>query len=931
LAASAPDSASAQDRPPLNLQDQIPFDPAVQRGTLPNGMQYYIRKNPRPASRVALRLAVKAGSLDEADDQQGLAHFLEHMAFNGSEHFKPGELVSYFESVGARLGPHVNAYTSFEETVYMLELPTDSAEVVSRGFTALADFAGGLTLDPVQVDRERGVVIEEWRGRLGAGSRIQDKQFPVLYHDSRYASRLPIGKPDVLRTAPPARLRAFYDTWYRPELMAIIVVGDIDPAAIESLVRSTFGPIKARAAAAARATAAVPLHKDLLISVAADPEMTASSIQLVAKRPGEPEGRVDDYRRALVAQLFEHMFNDRFAELARKPEAPFLGAGAGGGSLSKDVDIQSLSARVKDGDLARGLTGLAVESRRVRQFGFTDPEVDRAKRWMSAFYEQAYNERDKSESGSFAQEYLRHYLSNEPSPGIEYEYRLVQQVLGGITRAEISALAAERLADSSRVVLAVSPQKAGVTLPTDDDLRKALAEGEAATVTAWTEDAATKPLMENKPAPGTVTARETRADIGVTIVKFSNGLEAWLKPTDFKNDQVLFTMYASGGASIAGRDSFVNATLATALVDLAGVGGFKALDLDRLLAGKLASASPFVSLSTHGISGSAAPAELETALQLLYYSFSTPTEDPEAFPLLKRRLEAAIANRGQSPSQVFGERIAEVNTSNHFSAAPLTQKDIEALDPRRMQSLYRQFFANAADFTLFMVGAFDVEKTIALLAQYGGSLPSTGNAASKFVDLGIQFPTAVQREKVEKGREPRGQTVLSFFADPPPDPVEQERITAASTVLEMSLRDILREELGQTYTVSVGLSQSLPQRGGGHMQVSFGAAPENIDAMLERVVKEIKRLQQEGPNADLTARAQQSARRTYETSLKQNGYWLRRLQTIHLFGGNPSEILDRGARIDSLTPEVLRDTFRKYFPFERQTVVTLVPAAASQQ
>ena len=361
---------------------------------------------------------------------------------------------------------------------------------------------------------------------------------------------------------------------------------------------------------------------------------------------------------------------------------------------------------------------------------------------------------------------------------------------------------------------------------------------------------------------------------------------------------------------------------------LSGVGGIKATDLQKLLAGTLASASPFISLSSHGINGSASPAALETALQLLYLQFTAPGDDPQAFALMQRQLSSMVANRGRNPGEVFGERLEQVNTSNHYTSQPLTPEIVASLDRAKMLAFYRARFANAADFTLFMVGAFKVDAVLPLLAQYVGSLPSTGTRSSNFKDLAIHFPPGIERATVEKGQEPRSQTVISFFADPPADPSEQENIGAATTVLETALRDMLREDLGQTYTVSVGLSQSLPQRGDGYVEVSFGAAPENIQAMAERVIQEVKRLQQDGPSADLTTRAKESARRGYETALKQNAYWLRRLQSIHTLGGDPGDILTRSARIDAVTPAVLQDTFKKYLPLDRYTVVTLVPAPA---
>jgi zinc protease len=910
----------------FNPQDVIPLDKAIHTATLPNGLKYFVRQNSRPAKRVSLRLAVKAGSVNEADDQQGLAHLIEHMAFNGSDHFKPGELVSYFESTGSRLGPHVNAYTSFDETVYMLELPTDKPDIVAKGLTALADFAGGLTLSPEEINKERGVVVEEWRGGLGAGSRIRDKQFPILFYKSRYAERLPIGKPEILRNAPPERLRSFYDTWYRPDRMAVIAVGDLDASALEKNISTTFGGLKSRAPAAPQPDGTVPIHTETLTSVVTDSEVTSSSVQIVRKRPRESEARVGDYRRQLLERFVDQMFDERFSDIARKADAKILGAGVSNSSLSRGVSTFSMGAGVQDGKLEEGVATLATEAKRVKEFGFSASEMDRAKKWMAAFYERAYAERDKTESGQLAAEYVRVFLDDEPSPGIEYEYKLVQQLLPGITVNEASAMAKTLLADNSRVILAISPQKPNIRIPSDSELQAAITAGNAAPVTEWVDSTSTRAIMERMPATGAVASRRTLDNLGVTIVRFANGVEAWLKPTDFKNDQVIFSLNASGGSSLAPPAEFPEATMSAGYVGIAGVGGMKALDLQKMLAGKLASARPFVSLSTHGISGSAAPAQLETALQLLYQTFTAPGDDPEAFALLKRQLDSMLANRGRSPQQVFSEKLAEVNSSNHYTSQPLTTERLATLDRGKMMTFYRQRFSNAADFTFFMVGAFKVDEAVPLLAPYVGSLPSTGSKSSTFRDVGVKFPQATERAKVEAGREPRGQTVMSFFADPAADPMEQEKLIAATTVLQTTLRDVLREELGQTYTVSVNLAQALPQRGGGHIDVRFGAAPENLESMTARVLKEIKRLQDEGPSADLTDKAKETARRGYETALKQNDYWLGRLQSVNMLGRDPGEILTRNERIDAVTPQVLQDVFKLYFPSDRTTVVTLVPA-----
>jgi zinc protease len=911
----------------FSTSDRLPFDAAVNVGTLPNGLRYYIRRNTRPENRVMLQLAVKAGSVDETDDQQGLAHFLEHMAFNGTKRFKAGELIAALESTGARMGPHVNAYTSFDETVYMFQLPTDKPGVVEKGVQGLADFAGGMTLDPKEIDKERGVVVEEWRGGLGAGSRLRDQQIPVLYHKSKYAERLPIGKPEVLKTFQPERLRAFYTTWYRPDRMAVVAVGDIDPARIEALIKAEFGPLPKPATPAPDREYDVPLQSEMLVKVATDPEAQQSSVSILRKRRRGEDGKVGDYRRDLVHRLAFQMINERFDELSRKPDAQFLGAGAYDSGLSPATSAVALGASVQEGKILPGLSALVIEANRVVQHGFGAAEFDRAKKWMLAAFERAYTERDKTESGSYVEEYVNHFLQDEPSPGIEYEYKLLQSLLPGITAADVTAAAREMFADRSRVILAVSPQKPGLAVPSEADLRSAVQKAEAVGVTAWNDAAGATELMTAPPTPGVVKERTEVPELGVTVVRFSNGVEAWLKPTDFKNDQVLFSFVSSGGSSLAQPNVYTEATLAPAQVELSGAGGHKAVDLQKMLAGKIASASPFVSLSSHGISGSSTPANLETALQLLHLEFTAPGDDEEAFALIKKQLEAAYVNRDRNPGLLFGEKLSQVNTGGHYTSAPLTLDRIAKLDRSAMMRFYRERFANAADFTFFMVGAFKVEDALPLVSKYVASLPSKGVASQRFHDVEIRFPSASERARVEKGREPRSQTVVSFAADPPLEENEQTRVDAATEVLEIALRDILREELGETYNVSVGLQQPLPQRGAGRISISFGGAPDKAESMVQRILQEVQRLQKEGPSADLVNRAKEAAHREHETGRKQNSFWLGRLQSAKLLQRDPKLILTREQRIDAVTQANVHEMFKKYFPMDRHTVVTLLPEA----
>jgi zinc protease len=913
-----------------DLAAPLPLDPAIRTGTLPNGLTFFIRKNARPEKRVLLRLAVKAGSIDEADDQRGLAHMLEHMAFNGSAHFKAGELVSYLESVGARFGPHVNAYTSYDETVYMLDLPTDRDGVVRRGFEALSDFGGRATLDTKEIDKERGVVIEEWRGRLGAGTRMQQPQMAALFGKSRYTDRIPIGTPETLRTFKPDRLREFYRKYYRPDRMAVVVVGDIDPMAMEALVREHFGTLRARGKGA-RPASPIPPHADTRYVSVSDPEAQGSSVSIIHKHPMQTLRTAAEYRQSLVRGLMHQMLGARFAEIARRPDAPFLRAGSGDDEFGRTVEAFSVSARVQDGGIDKGLAALAEELSRVRMHGFGEAELERAKRSTLAAYERAYNERDKSESGGYASELISYFLAGDAAPGIETELQLARKFIPTITAQEIGTLARQLVADHDRVVLATSPQKDGLAPATEAALRAALKSGEDTPVTAWRDEVSAKELMAKAPTPGTITSRREIPELGVTVLSLSNGVEVWLKPTDFRNDQVIFTSYARGGTATASREDYLDATFSTSLIGIAGVGGFTPVELGKLLAGRIASASPYMSDYTDGVSGSSTPKDLEVALQLTHLFFTAPNTDPTAIDLMRRRLQANIANRDQSPGSVFGDRVRSINTLDHYTAKPLRAEDIAKLNPERMQAIYKQRFANAANFTFFFVGAFKVDDVAPLLATYLGSLPSKGSRDAQTGQLHLQFPAAVQRETVNKGREPRSQTIISFFANTGLEELEVHRLRAATGVLQNRLRDILREELGGTYSVGVGYSDTSPEPGYGTTSVQFGSSPDNVEKLTSAVMTELDRLRREGPTAADVDKAKQAEKNDLQTSLRQNGYWLNSLQTMHLLGRDPLRINQRMERADSLSVENVHAAFKKYFPAERYTVVTLMPESTAQR
>jgi zinc protease len=924
----APAPAVAPATPALG--DTLALDPAVRTGVLPNGMRYFIKRNAKPEARVSLRLAVAAGSTVEADDQQGLAHFCEHMNFNGSKHFKSADdLVAYLRSIGMRFGADVNAYTSFDETVYMLEVPTDRDSVLDLGMNALSDFAGRAAMSQKEIDKERGVVLEEWRLGRGAQERIQRKELPLLFHGSRYADRIPIGKPEILKAAPAARLRAYYHDWYTPGRMAVIAVGDIDPDKMEGLIRSHFADIAARPGEKPAPTYEVPPHAETLVGVATDKELTGSRVSVYFKNPRRSRRTAADYRRGLAEDLFSSMLNARFAEITRRRDAPFLNAGAFSFPFGRTLDLFVLSATVSDGGIEKGLVALLDEVARVRQHGFLDKELDRAKDEMMAENERTYAERDKSESAGFAGEFVNHFLTGDAAAGIPAEYQLTKSLLPTITLSDVQARTPRLTRTDSRVVMAAAPQKPGLVAPTEAQVRAVLTLAAQAKVEAWVDTSAGKPLMAQLPTPGTVTARREIPEIGTTVLTLSNGVECWLKPTDFKADEIVFGAYAMGGLSLADSSQFTTAFLANIVLNDAGVGGFKATDLEKMLAGKILRVNASYGPYTHGVNGSTRPADLETALQLVHLGFRQVTDDPDAYAALQARLKAFFTDRANSPDQVFLDSLAAVNTGNFYMNKLPTGDQVAAVKLRDVLDFHQRCSANAADFTFFFAGTFNVDSIAPLLARYLGSLPSTGKRTSAFVPVAPRYPNGIVRKQVHKGTEPKANTRITFFSHGAVDELELHRARAAASILTDHLRETLRELLGGTYSASASVATLAPLPGYTTGSIAFGSSPENVDKLVAAALDEVKKLCDQGPSAADVTKQQEVERRELEVAMKQNGTWSGSLQTVHMYGWDPRRIAKRRERIDLLNPTNLKDTFRKYFPLDHYSVLSLLPEAGA--
>ena len=803
--------------------DSLTIDPNVTVGRLTNGVTYYIRANKKPEARAELRLVVNAGSVLEDDKQRGLAHVAEHMAFNGTTNFEKQELVRYLESIGMRFGADLNAYTSFDETVYMLTVPTDTGKFLEQGVQILEDWAHGVTFDTREIDKERGVVIEEWRLGQGAEERMRDKYFPILFSRSRYAERLPIGTKTSLDSFKQEDLVRFYRQWYRPDLMAVIAVGDFDKARVEQLIKTHFSKLSAPQPTA-RVLHPVPDHDSTLIAIATDKEATVAAVSVYHKLQVTGEKTIADYQLRLTGELFLNMLNDRLGELAQLANPPFIGAGAGKGSLIRTKEAFMLNAATKDDGILRGLEAILTEGARVARTGFTEGELQRAKQNMLRGYERAFAEREKTESDAYAGEYVNAYLEAEPFPGIAAEFELAKKLVPQITVQAVNALAQQWITEKNRVVVVEAPEKATVKVPGAREIMDVFARVKAKQIVAYEDKVTGAALLAKLPAPGHVTSEKHDTVTRITEWRLSNGVRVLLRPTDFQADQVLLRAYSPGGTSLVPDSNFVSASAASFLVGLSGVGAFSAVDLTKVLAGKVAHVSPYIDERQEGFSGQASPQDLETLFQLVYLHATAPRRDSAAYQSLKTRLAALLENQSASPEAAFNDTIEVTLSQYHFRARPLTVKTLDEIDMEPALAAYRDRFADASDFTFVLVGSFTPAAVRPLVEQYLGALPAI-QRKEKWRDVGIRPPRGVVEKTVRKGIEPKSSTQLVFTGPFEFTPQHRSALNVMVDLLEIRLRDELREELGGTYGVSVSHSTSREPTPTYSIGISFGADP----------------------------------------------------------------------------------------------------------
>jgi zinc protease len=904
--------------------DTIPFDKNVKTGKLSNGMTYFIRSNKKPENRCELRLVVNAGSVLEDENQRGLAHFVEHMCFNGTKNFHKNELVNYLESIGMKFGPEVNAYTSFDETVYMLQLPTDKKEIMEKGFQILEDWAHNVSFDDDEIDRERGVITEEWRLGRGASARLNDKQFPVLLKNSRYAERLPIGQVDIIKNFEHETLRKFYRDWYRPELMAVIAVGDFDKAAIEELVKKHFGSIPASVNPKERKFFEVPGHKEVLYSLLTDPEETTTSVEVYYKMPVQPEVTVNDYKSRLTEMIYNRMLSQRLKELSLLPDPPFVLANSAKGRFIRTKEFYFLSAAVKEDGVKKGLDAVLTEAERVKKYGFTSTELERTKAELLRYIEKSYTEKDKSPSKKYADEYIRHFLTGEPAPGIEYEFDLQKQIIPEITLAEVNALAGKWMTKENNVVMVSGPEKQGFSLPNEKELADVFEQVKNKSIEPYADNASKEPLVKNIPSPAKIVSEKKIKELNITEWKLSNGVKVVVKPTDFKNDEVLMRAYSPGGNSLVPDSDYVPVATAGLLVNQSGVGNFNSVELTKKLTGKVVSVQPYISQNTEGVIGSASPKDLETMFQLIYLYFKEPRIDSTTYLSYQSKVRTMIGNREKDPEAAYEDTLSLTLSQYNVRSYPWSLSTISKMNMDKSLTIYKDRFADASDFTFIFVGNADTEAVKKYAQVYLGNLPSI-NRNETYKDLNINYPSGIIKKEVKKGIEPKSYVTVAFTGPYKWSEDNSYYLQSMISAFRIKIREVLREDKGGTYGVKIqGAGKHAPDDDY-EIDIQFGCAPDRVDELVKALFAQIDSLKQYPIAEEYVNKVKEAQKRDNEVQKKENDYWVKTLQSYYFYDRDITNLFKDDTRIDKLSAADIQNTAKTYFNTNNYVSVTLFP------
>lgn len=933
-------------------EDQLlPFNEEIQSGRFDNGMEYYLLEHPYPEDTVVLRLIVDAGSVVETESQRGLAHFVEHMAFNGTEAFDEDELVAYLERLGMQFGPDVNAYTSFDETVYKLEIPAGDPEVLETGFEVIAQWAHALSLRDEAIERERGVIVEEWRSGRNAAQRILDQHVPILFADSLYAERLPIGDMEVVRNAPREEFVRFYRRWYRPDNMALIAVGDIDGDRLETLSHRFLSPIPRPEGRLLRPYPFVPEQEGTRVSIATDPEAERSTVSIYILEEPKPFETVSDYRRLLTRSLFASIINERIDDLTRDPEAPMTGGGLGWNRFLRGTEIAVATAVVRGDAVTDALELIARELERAERFGILPSELERAKRRFFQGIDEALVNADTRHASSLADELVRHWTEGEAVPGITEEHRLYRELLPSISVAEVSAVSSEFIREDNRVILAglrVTDEETlpgGGSVPTEADLRKVIADVEDAEPASWEEVELPDTLLDpDRIEPGTIVASRVFDDVATEEITLANGLRVFLKPTDLREDEILFSASSPGGLALV-PDRLVHAAdLVPGVVGESGVGEIDAATLEKILSGSSVDFGVRIGRVEEGMRGSTRGEDLELLFQLIHLAFTDPRFDGKQLENIKSATIQSIEGALASPQGRFGRRLGELFANGDPRLHAPEVAEVESVSIDQVEEVYRSRFTDPADFALFFVGSFDSSRIKELAERYLAGIPRPAGAPAipqapeehhhhrPFLEevtpetaYGTPPPEGIVSETLYAGREPVGQYVGVIHGPYRWSREGNHRFDSVGRLLDIRLRERIREEAGGSYSVgAAGWRQRYPEPWA-YMQIGYGMDPARKDELLEIVFEVIDEIRTTPPSSDYLERIRAGQLEEYRQLQQENGYWLSNLEFYLQHRRDLNEIIDYPSLIEALTADDVRRTAERYLDPARRIELTLLP------
>lgn len=911
----AQQSTTSQLAEKIDLNEAIPTDPNVKIGKLSNGLTYYIQNNGKPENKVELRLVINAGSILEDDDQQGLAHFMEHMNFNGTKNFKKNELVDYLQGIGVKFGADLNAYTSFDETVYILPIPSDDPEKLEKGFLILEDWAHNALLEDDEIDSERGVVLEEYRIGKGADERMRQRYLPKMMYGSRYAERLPIGKKEILENFSYETLKRYYNDWYRPDLMAVVAVGDLDVATLEAKIISHFGNIPKANNPRQRENYDLPNHNETFISIEKDPEASFSNVQIMFKddENSKPKTTIGDYRKGLLESLYAQMINNRLDELRNSENPPFVfGFSYYGGTFARTKNAYQSSAMVDASGQLNALKTLLEENERVKRYGFYEGEFERAKKDLIANYERAYKDRDKTESNRIVGQYVNNFLEKTPIPGIEWSFEMLNTLLPNIKVEEVNQLITEYIKDENRVIILTGPEKEGLTDVTEQEVKDLLASLSDADIKPYEDEAVASALMTKLPAKGKVTDYKVNDQLDTKTLILSNGAKVTYKITDFKNDEILFDAFSYGGSSLYSDEEFLATANANGGLTEAGVNGFNLNDMNKVLSGKIVNVRPSIGAYSENLSGNATPDAFEELFQLTHLYFTALNKDDKAFKSFVNKQKAFLGNLMSNPQFYFSNEINKFTNEDNprYTGFP-TPEAMDAADYDLAYQKYQERFADASDFHFYFVGNIDEQKLVEFAETYLASLP--GKSSSETYVVHPFRPLTGQHKKVvEVGQDQKSNVRITYNGPTEYSSKENMALSGLADVLTIKLIEKLREEEGGVYGVGASAGVNKIPYPWYRFNISFPCGPENVNKLTTAVMEEVDKLIKDGPEDKDLAKIKEALLVKRKEDLKTNRFWLNHLRNADYLQNDVNKVLNFEENVTALSKEDLQNAAKKY-------------------